>query len=100
MTDRTNAAVGPGAGTGGGGSFPPLDPDDGLPLSPTDIAQFIRLEQCRRYLRLRLHERAVDRGFLRAYGVTPQVIPPLLTRSGAACEAWVEAAVIVARSAW
>ena len=55
-----------------------------LPLSPTDVAQFIRLDQCQRYLRLRLHERAVNRAFLRDYGVAPQSIPPLLTRSGAA----------------
>lgn len=64
-----------------------------LLLSPTDVAQFIRLDQCQRYLRLRLHERAVNRAFLRDYGVAPQAIPPLLTRSGADFEARVEAAV-------
>jgi hypothetical protein len=61
-----------------------------LALSPTDVAQFIRLDQCQRYLRLRLHERAVNRHFLREYGVAPQSIPPLLTRSGADFEAQVE----------
>ncbi len=73
----------------------PVVPDAAgeLPLSPTDVAQFIRLEQCQRYLRLRLHERAVNRNFLREYGVVPQSIPPLLTRSGAAFEARVEVAV-------
>jgi hypothetical protein len=62
-------------------------------LSPTDVAQFIRLDQCQRYLRLRLHERAVNRHFLRDYGVAPQSIPPLLTRSGADFEERVEAAI-------
>ena len=55
-------------------------------LSPTDISQFIRLEQCERYLRLRLHERSAGVRFMRDYGVTPQSIPPLLTRSGASFE--------------
>jgi hypothetical protein len=64
-----------------------------LALSPTDVAQFIRLDQCQRYLRLRLHERAVNRHFLRDYGVAPQSIPPLLTRSGADFEERVEAAI-------
>lgn len=32
--------------------------DAPLSISPTDVSQFIRLDQCRRYLRLRLHERA------------------------------------------
>lgn len=62
-------------------------------LSPTDIAQFIRLGQCRRYLRLRLHERAAGLGFLRRYGAFPQEMPPLLTRSGLAFEAMVASAV-------
>jgi len=62
-------------------------------ISPTDVAQFIRLEQCERYLRLRLHERVAGRGFLFDYGVVPQSLPPLLTRSGAAFEARVERAV-------
>ncbi|MDQ4045031.1 MAG: PD-(D/E)XK nuclease family protein, partial [Chloroflexota bacterium] len=60
-------------------------------ISPTDISQFIRLEQCERYLRLRLRERAEGRDFLYAYDVAPQSIPPLLTRSGASFEGAVEA---------
>lgn len=60
--------------------------DEGLWLSPTDISQFIRLEQCERYLRLRLHERNENPRFVREYGVAPASIPPLLTRSGAAFE--------------
>ena len=64
-----------------------------LGLSPTDISQFIRLEQCERYLRLRLHERAYGREFMRDYGVQPQAVTPLLTRSGRVFEDQVEAAV-------
>ena len=59
-------------------------------LSPTDISQYIRLDQCARYLRLRLHERAEGRGFLTRYGVAPQAIPPILTRSGATFETTLE----------
>jgi predicted RecB family nuclease len=59
-------------------------------IAPTDVSQFIRLEQCERYLRLRLHEHAANRQFLRDYGVAPQAIPPLLTRAGATFEALVE----------
>ncbi len=62
-------------------------------ISPTDISQFIRLEQCQRYLRLRLQERAQGRKFLEEYGVYPQTIPPLLTRSGQSFEEKVEAEV-------
>jgi predicted RecB family nuclease len=61
-------------------------PDGALRLSPTDISQFIRLEQCERYLRLRLHERGVNANFLRQYGVAPVSVTPLLTRSGVAFE--------------
>lgn len=36
-------------------------------ISPTDVAQFIRLEQCQRYLRLWLHERTVNARFMADY---------------------------------
>lgn len=36
-------------------------------ISPTDVARFIRLEQCQRYLRLRLHERTVNGRFMADY---------------------------------
>ncbi len=62
-------------------------------ISPTDISQFIRLEQCERYLRLRLKERAEGRDFLLAYDVAPQSIPPILTKSGETFEQAVEADV-------
>src|SRR2546423_754299 len=61
-----------------------------LRLSPTDLSQFIRMEQCQRYLRLRLHERAGGDGFMAAHGVRPQAMPPLLTRSGREFEERVE----------
>jgi hypothetical protein len=72
-----------------------LQPDPGIPLrlSPTDIAQYIRLEQCRRYLRLRLLERNAGQGFLRAWDAQPQSIPPLLTLSGREFEEGAEAAI-------
>jgi predicted RecB family nuclease len=62
-------------------------------VSPTDISQFIRLDQCQRYLALRLKERREGLRFVYDYGVTPQAIPPLLTRSGAEFEKEVEIAV-------
>ena len=62
-------------------------------ISPTDISQFIRLEQCERYLRLRLKERAEGRDFLLDYDVAPQSIPPILTRSGQTFEQEVEAEI-------
>jgi hypothetical protein len=73
----------------------PVPPDDaGLrAVTPTDVAQFIRLEQCERYLRLRLHERAAGPRFMRDFDVVPQSIPPLLTRSGQRFEAGMETAI-------
>lgn len=62
-------------------------------ITPTDVAQFIRLDQCQRYLRLRLYQRNGGAGFMKEYGVVPQSIPPLLTRSGAEFETRVEEAV-------
>ncbi len=72
-----------------------LHPDDGDPLklSPTDIAQYIRLDQCRRYLRLRLVERNAGQSFLGAWDAQPQSIPPLLTISGRDFEQGAEAAI-------
>jgi hypothetical protein len=72
---------------------PGADDQQPLQLSPTDIAQCIRLEQCERYLRLRLYQRNVSSSVIEDYGVTTQSIPALLTRSGARFEALVEEAV-------
>ena len=71
--------------------FPTSRPGEPRRLSPTDVSQFVRLEQCERYLRLRLHERAYGQRFLRDYGVAAEAIPPLLTRSGGRFEDEVEA---------
>ncbi len=72
--------------------FPVPAAPAGRHISPTVISQYVRLDQCRRYLRLALHERAAGSRFMRDYGVAPQEILPLLTRSGAEFEQRVEAA--------
>ncbi len=61
-----------------------------LSISPTDVSQFIRLDQCQRYLRLRLHERRNGRDFLKDANVVAQSIPPILTRSGRSFEERIE----------
>src|SRR5262249_43414851 len=70
----------------------PLVPDpssQALRISPTDVSQFVRLEQFERYLRFRLAER-FGRTFMREYEVTPQRITPLLSLSGREFEDSVE----------
>lgn len=64
--------------------------DGRLRISPTDISQFVRLDQCERYLRLSLHQRAAGLRFLYDYDVAPQAIPPLLTQSGSQFEDLIE----------
>lgn len=51
-------------------------------ITPTDVAQFVRLDQCHRYLRLRLTERAHGQEFMREFGVSPQDPPPLMMQGG------------------
>lgn len=75
--------------------MPPLDlplplESGALRLSPTDVSHFIRLDQCERYLRIRLYEHLNSQQFFRDHGVRPQPIPPLLTRSGRRFEERVE----------
>jgi hypothetical protein len=71
----------------------PVLPDDRpLRLTPTDVSQFVRLEQCERFLRLRLAERA-GQDFMAAYDVAPQRITPLLSLSGYEFEKAVEVAL-------
>ncbi len=70
-----------------------LDAHGRIRISPTDVSQFIRLDQCERYLRLRLHERSAGTRFMVDYGVVPQSIPPLLTQSGSLFEQGVERVV-------
>src|SRR3954470_4805496 len=77
--------------------LPVLATDRPLRLTPTDVSQFIRLEQCERFLRLRLAERA-GQPFMEALEVSPQSIPPLLTLAGGQFEDRLEA-VIAARYA-
>ena len=59
-------------------------------LTPTDVTQFVRLEQCERYLRFRLAERAGQK-FMEDYDVIPQRITPLLSLSGHTFEEGIEA---------
>ena len=59
-------------------------------LTPTDVTQFVRLEQCERYLRFRLAERA-GQNFMEDYDVIPQRITPLLSLSGHTFEEGIEA---------
>ena len=66
-------------------------PLNGKRLTPTDVAQYLRLGECPRYLKLRMHERKHSSGFLREFGVAPQPIPPLLTLTGQEFESHVEA---------
>jgi hypothetical protein len=58
-------------------------------ITPTDVSQFVRLEQCERFLRLRLSERAGQK-FMEPYGVGVQRITPLMTLSGRSFEDEVE----------
>lgn len=55
-------------------------------LSATDLSQFVRLEQCERYLRLRMTDRRLVDQMMTRYGVAPQALSPLLSRSGRAFE--------------
>jgi hypothetical protein len=71
-------------------TLPVIAPGTSLRLTPTDVTQFVRLEQCERYLRFRLAERA-GQEFMEPYGVAPQRITPLLSLSGQSFEDAVEA---------
>src|SRR5690242_17774424 len=77
-------------------AYPVERPDVDPAIAPTDISSFIRLEQCRRYLRLRLHQRAYGTGFLRREGVDAQPLQPLLSKSGQKFEADAVAAIAAA----
>src|SRR5881398_3653390 len=61
--------------------LPVLPASRPLRLTPTDVSQFVRLEQCERFLRFRLAERAGQK-FMEEYDVNPQRITPLLSLSG------------------
>src|SRR5438874_13399691 len=70
-------------------SLPVLPAGRPMRLTPTDVTQFVCLEQCERYLRFRLAERA-GQNFMEDYGVTPQRITPLLSQSGHTFEQTIE----------
>ncbi len=63
-------------------------------LSPTDLAQYLRLDQCQRHLRLRMHERRGELQWLPKYGISLQAIPPMLTIAGRAFEQAIEQQVL------
>ena len=50
-------------------------------ITPTDISTFVRLEQCERFLRLKLAER-VGHKFMESYGVSIQRVTPIMSLSG------------------
>src|SRR3954471_21818625 len=70
-------------------SLPVLPHDGPLRRTPTEVFQFVRLEQCERYLRFRLAERAGQK-FMEDYDVIPQRITPLLSLSGHTFEEGIE----------
>ena len=70
-------------------SLPVLPTASPLRLTPTDVSQFVRLEQCERYLRFRLAERAKQK-FMEEHEVVPQRITPLLSLSGSTFEEGIE----------
>src|SRR5438477_11903303 len=70
-------------------SLPVLTSSAAHRITPTDISQFVGLEQCERFLRFRLAERAKQR-FMEEYDVNPQRITPLLTLSGRTFEQGLE----------
>ncbi len=73
-------------------SLPILSPTALKRLTPTDVSQFVRLEQCERYLRFRLAERAGQK-FMQEYDVIPQRITPLLSLSGHTFEQGIESEI-------
>src|SRR5215831_1085986 len=73
-------------------SLPVLPANRPLRLTPTDVSMFVRLEQCERFLRFRLAERAGQK-FMENYDVAPQRITPLLSLSGHEFEEGVEKAL-------
>src|SRR5437588_5252482 len=70
-------------------SLPVIPSSQTARLTPTDVSQFVRLEQCERYLRFRLAERAGQK-FMEEYDVIPQRITPLLSLSGHIFEEGIE----------
>src|SRR6478752_6551555 len=88
--DASNAELSSSAGTSRGSMAELLDglsfADGPFRIAPTDLATYVRLDQCERYLRLQLYTRNSGDGFLKEYDVAPQSLPSLLTGSGASFE--------------
>lgn len=61
-----------------------ISPADGVHrrIAPTDISGFLHTDQCRRFLRLRLFERAQGRKAFDQFGTPLQSAPQMLTRAG------------------
>ena len=72
-------------------TLPILPAGGSLRLTPTDVSSFVRHEQCQRFLRFRLAQRA-GQDFMTDYDATPQRISPLLSLSGRRFEEAVAAA--------
>ncbi len=70
-------------------ALPVLPTTAPLRLTPTDVTRFVRLQQCERFLRFRLAERA-GQTFVEPYGVNVQRLAPLLSLSGSTFESDVE----------
>jgi hypothetical protein len=64
-----------------------LDDQGRVRISLTAVSQFIRLDQCGRYLRLRLHERATGMRFMCDDGVV-SLVTKLTTIKATAARAW------------
>jgi hypothetical protein len=60
--------------------------DGPLRVAPTDIASYLRLDQCERFLKLQLHLRNAGSGFLAEADVAPQALSSLLSEIGEAFE--------------
>jgi hypothetical protein len=74
--------------------LPPVEARDGArKISPTDVAQFVRFEQCERMLRFALHGRNADYNWMQSAGLYPQSLAPLLQGSGRDFEDAVESAL-------
>lgn len=61
--------------------------DGPLRVAPTDIASYIRLDQCERFLKLQLHSRNAGSRFLEEADVAPQALSSLLSGIGSDFEA-------------
>jgi len=51
-------------------------------ITPTSLAEFVRVGQCERFLRLRLHDQGNTDDFLHRCGLSPHKVPPMLTSAG------------------